>query len=149
MSIKKNFEEQLKKSELSENHSSYQQVIDELVEARLDDIKEEVMSRMLAELSSSTNSLTESVKHLNENSESTNKNVIKAIAYLSEKVENLSEQMSVEIPTPVVRVTMPEKKLVREVHRDDRGLITHISEKYENDDQDTDIEARNTKKRKR
>lgn len=148
MSIKKNFEEQLKKSELSENHSSYQQVIDELVEARLDDIKEEVMSRMLAELSSSTNSLTESVKHLNENSESTNKNVIKAIAYLSEKVENLSEQMSVEIPTPVVRVTMPEKKLVREVHRDDRGLITHISERYENDEQDTDIETKNAKKKR-
>lgn len=58
--------------------------------------------------------------------------VVKALEALTSKINSLQENLKIEIPTPVVHVSMPERTIIKKVHRDKEGNITHISEESEN-----------------
>jgi hypothetical protein len=47
---------------------------------------------------------------------------------LGNKISQLSEGLKIEIPAPIVNVTMPSKKVERVVHRDEKGHILKITE---------------------
>jgi hypothetical protein len=50
---------------------------------------------------------------------------------LCERIEALQTSLNINIPTPVVQVTMPDRKVVRKVHRDSNNNISHITEESE------------------
>ncbi len=79
-------------------------------------------------------------KLVKSNADSQNK-LAKAVILLSEQVATLEEKLdllkNIEIPTPIVHVQMPSKTI--DIHRDTKGLITHISES-EAPDADTDTD---------
>ena len=80
------------------------------------------------------------VAKLVESSNETNNKLLEAIVSLSEKVAmlegKLDEIKHLEIPTPIVNLQMPSKKTLKTVHRDKRGIITHIeeSEQFDTDE---------------
>ena len=65
--------------------------------------------------------------------------LVEAIAALTDKIELLETKLeaieNLEIPTPIVNLAMPNKKVNKEVHRDKKGVITHITESEVFDDE--------------
>lgn len=72
------------------------------------------------------------VKKLTEPSNEINTKLLEAITALTEKVsllEHKIEQMkNIEIPTPVVNLQMPGRRITKTVHRDPKGYIARIEE---------------------
>jgi type IV secretory pathway VirJ component len=64
-----------------------------------------------------------------------NEKLVEAILSLAEKIELLEAKLDVikdlEIPTPIVHVQTPNSRVMKEIHRDTKGLITHITESEE------------------
>lgn len=62
----------------------------------------------------------------------TNEKLIEAIVKLADKIELLEAKLDVikdlEIPTPIVQVHSAQGKVHKEIHRDAKGIITHITE---------------------
>lgn len=74
------------------------------------------------------NSVTKLVKGTTE----TNEQLVEAIVALTEKIGMLEAKLesieNLEIPTPIVQVSSPQAKVLKEVHRDEKGVISHIVE---------------------
>ncbi len=72
------------------------------------------------------------VSRLVESTNDVNAKLLEAIVGLTENVQMLESKLDeikhLEIPTPVVNLQMPRKKTVKQVHRDAKGVITHIEE---------------------
>lgn len=70
----------------------------------------------------------------------TNTQLVEAIVGLTEKIGLLEAKLetieNLEIPTPIVQVQMPNKAVERIVHRDGKGLVTHITEAEVSEDED-------------
>lgn len=73
-------------------------------------------------------------KHV-KSSQEVNENLVEAIVGLTEKIELLEAKLeaieNLEIPTPIVQVQSPRTRVKKEVHRDGKGLITHVTESEE------------------
>lgn len=84
------------------------------------------------------------IQTLTEQNNETNQVLVEAIRALTDKIGLLEDRIeslkNLEIPTPVVNVTMPEKKVVKKVHRDNRGYVTHVTEEevYGEDEEDNE-----------
>ena len=57
--------------------------------------------------------------------------LIESNAKLCERIESLQTSLNINIPTPIVQVTMPDRKVTRKVHRDANNNISHITEESE------------------
>jgi predicted metal-dependent hydrolase len=70
----------------------------------------------------------------------TNAQLVEAINALTEKMSLLETKLeaieNLEIPTPIVQVNSPSKKVEKIVHRDNKGFVTHITESEVFDDGD-------------
>ncbi len=71
----------------------------------------------------------------------TNEKLAEAIISLTDKIELLEAKLDaiekLEIPTPIVHVQMPNTKVHKEIHRDEKtGMISHITETDIVDDED-------------
>jgi hypothetical protein len=98
----------------------------------------ESITKVNQEISSNVSKLVESTNDVNAK-------LLEAIVKLAEKVEmlegKLDEIKHLEIPTPIVNLQMPSKKTVKKVHRDAKGIITHIEESESFDgNEDSDSE---------
>lgn len=73
-------------------------------------------------------------KHV-KSSQEVNEKLVEAIVGLTEKIELLEAKLeaieNLEIPTPIVQVQSPRTRVKKEVHRDGKGLITHVTESEE------------------
>jgi hypothetical protein len=103
--------------------------------------EQQTQSRMVLESVTKVNEdIAANVARLVESSNETNNKLLEAIVSLSEKVAmlegKLDEIKHLEIPTPIVNLQMPSKKTIKTVHRDKRGIITHIeeSEQFDTDE---------------
>ncbi len=78
-------------------------------------------------------------KHVKETSK-VNEKLVEAIIGLTEKISLLETKLeaieNLEIPTPIVQVQLPNKTIEKIVHRDDKGLVTHVTESEISDDED-------------
>jgi hypothetical protein len=78
-------------------------------------------------------------KHVKETSK-VNEKLVEAIIELTEKISLLETKLeaieNLEIPTPIVQVQLPNKTIEKIVHRDDKGLVTHVTESEISDDED-------------
>jgi hypothetical protein len=71
----------------------------------------------------------------------TNEKLAEAIISLTDKIALLETKLDaiekLEIPTPVVHVQMPNTKVHKEIHRDEKtGMISHITESDVVEDED-------------
>ena len=71
----------------------------------------------------------------------TNEKLVEAVISLTDKIELLEAKLDaiekLEIPTPVVHVQMPNTKVHKEIHRDEKtGMISHITESEVAEDED-------------
>jgi len=57
-----------------------------------------------------------------------NKIMASTMDKLVEKISSLQDSLKIEIPTPIVQLTMPDRNVIKKVHRDGSGNITHVSE---------------------
>lgn len=100
--------------------------------------------KIIQSLTESNNEMASSVTKLVESANETNNKLLEAIVGLSEKVSmlegKLDEIKNLEIPTPIVNLQMPGKKVTKRVHRDEKGMITHVEESESFEDSDNDEE---------
>lgn len=93
----------------------------------------ESVTKVNQEISANVSKLVESTNELNTR-------LLEAISTLSERVLTLEGKLDeikhLEIPTPIVNLQMPSKRTVKKVHRDAKGVITHIeeSEQFDTDE---------------
>jgi len=68
----------------------------------------------------------------------TNAQLVEAINALTEKMSLLETKLeaieNLEIPTPIVQVNSPSKRVEKIVHRDNKGFVTHITESEVSDE---------------
>lgn len=83
-------------------------------------------SNIKYQLTEEEHKLFENVRILITENQETQKKLLNAVEKLTEKVEKLQETFKIEIPTPIVNVTMPKGN--KEIIRDERGLIKKIIE---------------------
>ena len=73
-------------------------------------------------------------KHV-KSSQETNEMLAEAIVALTEKIGLLETKLeaieNLTIPTPIVQVNAPKTKVTKEIHRDDKGFATHVTETQE------------------
>lgn len=90
-------------------------------------------------LKSNTKIANNVAKHVKETSK-VNEKLVEAIIGLTEKISLLETKLeaieNLEIPTPIVQVQLPNKTIKKIVHRDDKGLVTHVTESEISDDED-------------
>ena len=90
-------------------------------------------------LKSNTKIANNVAKHVKETSK-VNEKLVEAIIGLTEKISLLETKLeaieNLEIPTPIVQVQLPNKKIEKIVHRDGKGLVTHVTESEVSDDED-------------
>lgn len=98
----------------------------------------EESKKMLETLAESNARLVETAERIVENNSESNEKLVEAIASLAEKIELLESKIEdikdLEIPTPIVQLHQP--KVHKEVHRDKKGVITHITESPVDSDDD-------------
>lgn len=80
------------------------------------------------------------ISKLVKGSKETNEKLVEAITALTDKIKLLEAKLeaieNLKIPTPIVNLQMPNTKTRRDVYRDERGLISHITETDIADDED-------------
>ena len=97
-------------------------------------------SEMIKSVSATNKKIAESVEKLVESNSAINEKLVEAISALTDKIELLETKLeaieNLEIPTPIVNLSMPNKRVEKKVHRDKKGIITHIteSELFDEDD---------------
>ena len=100
----------------------------------------EQSAKVLESVMKTNTKIANSVTKLVKNTTETNEKLVEAIVALTEKIGELEAKLdaieNLEIPTPVVHVQMPNRAVNKEVHRDDKGIITHITESEVVDDED-------------
>ena len=96
--------------------------------------------KMLESVAESNAVLVETMKEVVKANGETNAALLEAVTALTDKIELLETKLeaieNLEIPTPVVNLTMPAKRVEKKVHRDKKGVITHITESEVFDDED-------------
>ena len=87
---------------------------------------------MLETITASNAKIVEAAEKIVESNAESNTKLIEAIGMLTDKIELLETKLeaieNLEIPTPIVNLSMPNKKVQKQVHRDKKGVITHITE---------------------
>jgi hypothetical protein len=117
------FHKEVLKTEIrSEIETKLTEEVENKIRTELTEKFEHEMAAFKQQLSESF--MTGMVNTMNSN----NDILIKVISALTKKVESLQESLSIEIPAPVVNVTMPARKVTRKVHRDSKDRITEITE---------------------
>ena len=96
--------------------------------------------KMLESVAESNAVLVETMKAVVKANGETNAALLEAVTALTDKIELLETKLeaieNLEIPTPVVNLTMPAKRVEKKVHRDKKGVITHITESEVFDEED-------------
>ena len=96
--------------------------------------------KMLESVAQSNAVLVETMKEVVKANGETNAALLEAVAALTDKIELLETKLeaieNLEIPTPIVNLSMPNKRVEKKVHRDKKGVITHITESEVFDDED-------------
>jgi hypothetical protein len=113
--------------------------------AILEEVKtqREESEKLVETLVKSNKKMSVTVAKLVESANETNGKLLEAITALTEKVAmlegKLDEIKHLEIPTPIVNLQMPGKKVLKKVNRDAKGQITSIeeSEVFSNDEDDS------------
>lgn len=117
------FSKEVLKTEIrSEVESKITEQVEARVRQQISEEYEQKFTEFKQQLSESL--ICEVVNNMNAN----NDLLLKVIETLAKKVEGLQESLNIEIPAPVVNVTMPDRKVERIVHRDSKGHITKITE---------------------
>jgi len=100
----------------------------------------EQAAKVLESVMKTNTKISNSITKLVKGSAETNEKLVEAIIALTDKIELLEAKLdaieNLEIPTPIVHVQMPNKAVHKEVHRDKKGIITHITESEVADDED-------------
>ena len=120
--IKDKLTEEITESVRKEYESNLQKLVEERVTKKLDahyKVEFEEVKKSLEE-----NMIQKHTILLDTN----NEKLIGVINVLIEKINMLESSMNIQVPTPIVNVTIPDRKVIKQVHRDADGLITHISE---------------------
>ncbi len=103
-----------------------EEIADVLTEQR------EQSAKVLESVMKTNTKISNSITKLVKNSMETNKKLVEAIVALTDKIEILEAKLeaieNLEIPTPIVNLQMPSKTINKKVHRDKKGIITHITE---------------------
>ena len=93
--------------------------------------------KVLESVISTNKKIVESVKSIVESHNKTNESLREAVDNLSKDMKLLEKQIgamkNVEIPAPIVNFTIPPRTVKKTVYRDEKGLITHITETEEPD----------------
>ena len=119
-----------------------QQIRVELTEEIADVLTEqrEQSAKVLESVMKTNTKISNSITKLVKNSLETNEKLVEAIVALTDKIELLEAKLeaieNLEIPIPIVNVQMPNKTVNKKVHRDKKGIITHITETEVVDDED-------------
>lgn len=101
----------------------------------------EQSAKVLESVMKTNTKIANNVTKLVKGSTETNEKLVEAITALTDKIELLEAKLEaiekLEIPTPVVHVQMPNTKVHKEIHRDEKtGMISHITESEIADDED-------------
>lgn len=126
-----------------------QQVVitEEAMQHVLKEQKEESV-RLLETVVETNKNIVESIATVVANSNASNTQLINVIEQLSERLNTLEDRLDsvklleskidsikdMKIPAPIVNLTIPSKRIKKEVHRDDKGFITHVTEEMILDD---------------
>ena len=106
----------------------------ESIENILTEQREQTAKVLESVLKSNTKIANNVAKHV-KSSQEVNEKLVEAIVSLTEKIELLETKLeaieNLEIPTPIVQVQSPRTRVKKEVHRDGKGLITHVTESEE------------------
>jgi len=98
--------------------------------------------KVLESIAESNATLVETMQGIVESNSESNKALLEAVAALTDKIELLETKLeaieNLEIPTPIVNLSMPNKRVEKKVHRDKKGVITHITESEVFDEDDGD-----------
>ena len=85
-------------------------------------------------LKSNTKIANNVAKHV-KSAQDTNEKLAEAIIGLTDKISLLEAKLeaieNLQIPTPIVQVNAPKTKVTKEVHRDNKGFVTHVTETQE------------------
>ena len=102
----------------------------ESIENILTEQREQTAAVLESVLKANTKISNNVAKHV-KSAAGTNEILAEAILGLTEKIGLLEAKLDaiekLEIPTPVVQIAAPQK-VVKEVHRDKKGLVSHITE---------------------
>ena len=110
--------------------------------------QKEEAARLLESVVETNKSIVESIATVVANSNASNKQLVSVIDKLAERLGTLEDRLdsvklleskidsikNMTIPTPIVNLTIPSKRIKKEVHRDDKGFITHVTEEIILDD---------------
>ena len=111
-----------------------EEIADVLTEQR------EQSAKVLESVMKTNTKIANSITKLVKNSTGANEKLVEAIVALTDKIEILEAKLeaieNLEIPTPIVNLQMPNKIVNKKVHRDKKGIITHITETEVVDDED-------------
>lgn len=103
----------------------------ESIENILTEQREQTAKVLESVLKSNTKIANNVAKHVKA-SAGTNEILAEAIIGLTDKIALLEAKLeaieNLEIPTPIVQVSSAQTKVVKEVHRDSKGLVSHITE---------------------
>lgn len=106
----------------------------ESIENVLNEQREQTAKVLESVMKSNTKIANNVAKHV-KSSQEVNEKLVEAIVGLTEKIELLEAKLeaieNLEIPTPIVQVQSPRTRVKKEVHRDGKGLITHVTESEE------------------
>jgi SNF2 family DNA or RNA helicase len=115
--------------------------ITESITEVLSEQREQTAKVLESVMKSNTKIANNVAKHV-KSSQEVNEKLVEAIVGLTEKIELLEAKLeaieNLEIPTPIVQVQSPRTRIKKEVHRDGKGLITHVTESEEPVDDDGD-----------
>ncbi len=102
----------------------------ESIENILTEQREQTAAVLESVLKANTKISNNVAKHV-KSAAGTNEILAEAILGLTEKIGLLEAKLDaiekLEIPTPIVQIAAPQK-VVKEVHRDSKGLVSHITE---------------------
>lgn len=92
----------------------------------------EQAAKVLESVMKTNTKIANSVSKLVKSNVDVNDKLVEAILSLTEKIGLLETKLeaieNLEIPTPIVQVNAPNTKVHKEIHRDTKGIITHITE---------------------
>jgi membrane-associated HD superfamily phosphohydrolase len=101
-----------------------EEVKEELKEQLREDVKKELYEELYTQIYDSVQK--DVLEHVLSKASDVNTEVMGVIGDLSDKISKLTENLNIEIPTPVVNVTIPKTR--KKVVRDENGFIESIED---------------------
>lgn len=121
---------------VTSTHVAHVELTEEIAQVLTE--QREQSAKVLGSVMKTNTKIANSVTKLVKNTTETNDRLVEAIIALTDKIGLLEAKLeaikNLEIPTPIVHVQMPSKTVNKEVHRDDKGIITHITESEVHDE---------------